>query len=317
MLDLNDLFFFSAVVKYRGFSAAARALDIPKSRLSKHIAALEERLGVRLLERSSRSFQVTDVGWAFYEQCQDVVASAEAAEALVAEARSEPKGLMRVSAPTGLSHRLERLLPAFLRAHPLVNLQLLLLNRPVNVIEERIDLALRVRSRLDSDPQLIMRKLGTSNSILVASPQLIAEHGGSLTLDSLRDMPCLVLGDHGARSVWPLVHSDGRTIELSLEPRFVCSDFDLLRYAALAGLGVSLLPEEVCSQDIANGRLVHVLPDWKGATVIVHAIFTARHGLPPAVRALIDYLAEEFEGSGDDTVEVDDATGRTVQSSAN
>lgn len=297
MLDLNDLFFFSAVVKYRGFSSAARALEIPKSRLSKHVAGLEERLGVRLLERSSRSFQVTEIGQALYERCEDVVASAEAAEAVVAEARSEPKGLVRISSPTGLVHRLERLLPGFLSAYPLVRLQLLLINRPVDLIEERIDLALRVRSKLDSDPLLIMRKLGTSNSVLVATPQLVAQYGDSLSLDSLTEVPSLMLSEPGARSIWQLVHADGRTIDIPLEPRMLCSDFDLLKRMVLDGLGVSLLPEEICSADIAAGTLVRVLPDWSGAAVTIHAVFTARRGLPPAVRALIDHLAEKFEGS--------------------
>jgi len=296
MLDLNDLFFFSVVIKYRGFSAASRALQIPKSRLSKRVAGLEERLGVRLLERSSRSFQITEVGQALYERCEDVVASAVAAEALVAEARSEPRGVVRLSCPTGLVYRLERLLPGFLSAHPMVRLQLLLINRPVDLIAERIDIALRVRSRLDTEPLLMMRKLGVSNSVLVASPQFVLQRQG-LTLDTLGSCPSLMLSEQGARPVWKLEHSDGRTADIALEPRLLCSDFDVLRLMVLDGLGVSLLPEEICAGDIERGAMVRVLPEWSGAVMTIHAIFTARHGLPPAVRALIDFLAQEFPAS--------------------
>jgi DNA-binding transcriptional LysR family regulator len=147
-LDLNDLFYFAEVVSHGGFAAAGRALREPKSKLSRRIAALEARLGVRLIERSSRRFRVTDVGQSFHDRCKAMIAEAEGAEAIVAEAQSEPHGLLRMSCPTGLVEPISGLLNQFLERYPKVRLQLIATDRPVDLIDERIDVALRVRTSI-------------------------------------------------------------------------------------------------------------------------------------------------------------------------
>ncbi len=289
--DLNDLVYFAEVVAHGGFAAAGRALREPKSKLSRRIAGLEARLGVRLIERSSRRFRVTDVGQSFYERCKAMLAEAERAEALVAEAQSEPHGLIRMSCPTGLVEPISDLVAQFLARYPKVRLQLVAIDRPVDLIEERIDVALRVRTTLDGDASLTMRSLGNSIRILVASAQ-IASHVGSV--EDLASQPTLSTTDDQGDVNWFLETDDGKTHTLQHEPRIGCADFAAVRAAAIAGLGVALLPDHTCRQALAEGKLVRVLPGWRGMKGLVHLVFTTRRGLPPAVRAFIDSLAAGF-----------------------
>ncbi|MDR6817611.1 DNA-binding transcriptional LysR family regulator [Neorhizobium sp. 2083] len=289
--DLNDLFYFAKVVAHGGFAAAGRALREPKSKLSRRVAGLEARLGVRLIERSSRRFRVTDVGRSFYERCTAMLAEAERAEALVAEAQSEPHGLIRMSCPTGLVEPITALVTQFLAQYPKVRLQLIAIDRPVDLIEERIDVALRVRTSLDGDASLTMRSLGNSVRILVASPQLANR---IRIVDDLATQPTLSTTDDQGEVNWFLETDDGRTHTLRHEPRIGCADFSAVRAAALAGLGVALLPDHTCRQALEEGKLVRVLPTWRGMKGLVHLVFTTRRGLPPAVRKFIDGLAAGF-----------------------
>ena len=172
MQDLNDLYFFAQVVSHGGFAPAGRVLKIPKSKLSRRVAQLEERLGVRLIERSSRRFRVTEIGQTFFEQSQLAVSAAERAEAMVAASLSEPKGVVRFSCPTGLVEVISPMLPDFLSLYPRVRIELVATDRAVDLITERIDVALRVRIKLDTDAALTMRTLARSRRILLASPAL-------------------------------------------------------------------------------------------------------------------------------------------------
>lgn len=289
--DLNDLAYFAEVVAHGGFAPAGRALREPKSKLSRRVAALESRLGVRLIERSSRRFRVTDVGQSFYERCKAMMAEAQHAEAVVAEAHSEPHGLIRMSCPTGLVEPISAIVTQFLARYPKVRLQLVALDRPVDLIEERIDVALRVRTSLDGDASLTMRSLGNSIRILVASPQIASRIAD---LDGLARMPTLSTTDDQGEVNWFLEAEDGRAHTLRHEPRMGCADFTAVRAAAIAGLGVALLPDHSCRQALAEGKLVRVLPAWRGMTGLVHLVFTTRRGLPPAVRKYIDALAAGF-----------------------
>jgi DNA-binding transcriptional LysR family regulator len=289
--DLNDLVYFAEVVAHGGFAAAGRALHEPKSKLSRRIAGLETRLGVRLIERSSRRFRVTDIGQSFYERCKSMLAEAERAEAVVAEAQSEPSGVVRMSCPTGLIEPVSALMTQYLERHPKVRLQLVATDRAVDLIEERIDIALRVRTSLDNDASLTMRSLGESVRILVASPELAR---GINDIEDLKLLPTLSTSDDQADSDWHLVTDDSRTHVLRHAPRVGCADFSAVRTAAIAGLGVAFLPDHTCRQALDAGSLVRVLPAWRGMRGLVHLVFTTRRGLPPAVRKLIDCLATGF-----------------------
>jgi DNA-binding transcriptional LysR family regulator len=289
--DLNDYTYFVEVVAHGGFAAAGRALREPKSKLSRRIAGLEARLGARLIERSSRRFRVTEVGQSFYERCRAMLMEAEQAEALVAEAQAEPRGRIRFSCPTGLVELISSLVATFLDRYPHVRLQLVATDRPVDLIEERIDVALRVRTALGSDPALTMRSLGESTRILVASPQMASRTRG---IERLGLLPTLATSDDPGEVEWHLEAEDGRTHVLRHAPRMSCGDLAAVRDVAIAGLGVALLPDHLCRQALKEGRLMHVLPEWRGRRGLVHLIFTTRRGLPPAVRALIDHLAASF-----------------------
>lgn len=190
MQDLNDLAFFHAVATHQGFSAAARATGLPKATLSKRVALLEERLGVRLLERTTRRLRLTDVGQSVYEQVEAMLAGAEAAEAVAARAQAEPNGMVRVSCPQVMLQDLViGILTGFLRRHPKVRVQLKILNRPADLVEDRVDVALRIRRSLDTDPNLIVRAMSRTRLVLVASPALLGRLAGRSPLSACLSCP--------------------------------------------------------------------------------------------------------------------------------
>jgi DNA-binding transcriptional LysR family regulator len=195
--DLNDLRFFAAVVEHGGFSAAGRALGVPKSRLSKRIALLEERLGVRLLQRTTRRFAVTEVGERFHTHCRAMLEEAQAAQDVVDELRAEPRGIVRVSCPTSLAQTVvAHVLPDFLVQYPKVQVRILATNRRVDVINEGIDIAIRVRSKLDADAALVLRTFGQSRVLLAANPKFLDEHGRPATPAELERLPLLSQFEH-------------------------------------------------------------------------------------------------------------------------
>ncbi|RVJ28402.1 LysR family transcriptional regulator [Sinorhizobium medicae] len=293
MQDLNDIALFAAVVKNNGFSAAARDLNVPKSKLSKHVARLEEQLGVRLLERSTRKLRMTEIGRIFYEHAQGLLDGVAAAEAEIAAVRAEPTGVVRLACPIGFTPMLADILPAFHRRYPGVRLLITATNRRIDLIEERIDVALRARDQLDTDNQLIVRKFGEVRQRLAASPTLLARLG-EITTDKLSQMPTLTMNEQNPNDIWRLVHATGGTIEIAHRPVIGCSDFLILERAAIEGMGIALLPDHICERAFRSGALVPVLPEWTSGNVMVHLVFPSRHGLLPATRALIDYLAENL-----------------------
>ncbi|HEX2603390.1 MAG TPA: LysR family transcriptional regulator [Oxalicibacterium sp.] len=293
MRDLNDYLLFAEVVMSGSFAAAGRKLHMPKSTLSRRIAALESRLGVRLIERSTRRFRVTEVGQAFYERCRAIMLDVEQAESVVSEAVGEPKGTVRCSCPLGLVETLSPTLSAFLTAYPKAQLQLVAVDRPVDLIEERIDVAIRVRTQLDTDAALIVRTLARSRRILVAAPAL-ANRCANEDLSRLSELPTLGTADHGEAITWEFSGPDGEARTVVHQPRMACADFAAVRNAAVAGLGVALLPDHACACELKDGRLVQLFPQWQTTEGIVHMVFTTRRGLPPVVRAFIDHIAEAF-----------------------
>src|SRR5579863_3389079 len=274
MHDLNDLQFFAAVVAHRSFSAAARVLGVPKSRVSLRVALLEERLGVRLLERSTRSLRVTEVGQQIYEHARTVIDEADAVEDVALRIRSEPRGLVRISCPHGLHEILSGALPDFLAAHPSLRVQVVMTNRRVDLIEEGIDIALRIRERLDTDADVQLKKIGTSKRVLVAAPQLLAETGRPSAPADLKRYPLLQQQEQAGPSSWTLTSRAGQKETIEFQARLATGDFALLVAAACAGAGIALLPRRNCSAELTSGRLVHVLAPWGTPDGIVHLVFT-------------------------------------------
>ncbi|WPC06134.1 LysR family transcriptional regulator [Pseudomonas sp. MBLB4123] len=295
MDDLNDLYYFAQVVEHGGFAPAGRALNTPKSKLSRRIALLEERLGVRLLQRSTRHFSVTEIGQEYHRHCLAMLVEAQAAREAIERTRSEPQGLVRMSCPTTLlQYRVGDLVSRFMVEHPKVQVQLEATNRRVDVIGEGLDLALRVRFPPLDSSDLVMRVLGDSPQRLVASPAFLRGLELPLRPADLSGLPSLDWGpprDHR----WCLEGPDGATAEVRHRPRLISDDMTILRRAALRGVGVVQLPCMVVERDLQAGRLLDIMPQWAPRSGVVHALFPSRRGLLPAVRGLIDFLAEHLQ----------------------
>lgn len=297
MEDLNDLYYFVKVVEHGGFTQAGRALAMPKSKLSRRIAALEERYDVRLLQRSTRHFSVTDTGYEFYQHCVAVMVEAEAARAVIESKRAAPQGIIRMSCPTALlEYRISDLLTGFMAEYPKVHIHLEATNRRVDVLGEGLDLALRVRFPPLEDSGLVMRVLSDSPQRLVASSAFLKCRTPPVSPADLAALPSLDWGparDH----VWQLVGPEGAQAQVRHRPRYITDDMSALRMAARNGIGVAQLPCMVVEQDLQNGALVDVMPGWEPKGGIVHAVFPSRRGLLPAVRLMIDYLATHIKRS--------------------
>ncbi|VWD14162.1 LysR substrate-binding domain-containing protein [Burkholderia contaminans] len=294
MDDLNDLYYFVKVVEHGGFTQAGRALDVPKSTLSRRIAALEAQYDVRLLQRTTRRFTVTETGREFYERCLAVLVEAEAAREVVERRHAEPRGIVRVSCPTALlEYRVSELIARFMAIHPQVQVHLEATNRRVDLLSEGIDLALRVRFPPLEDSDLVMRILGDSPQRLVAAPHWLGGRAAPSDPAELAGVPSLDWGP-ARHHVWQLVGPNGEQVPLRHHPRFITDDLHALRDAAIHGVGIVQLPCMVVEDDLRNGTLVDVLPGWAPKGGVIHAVFPSRRGLLPRVRLLIDFLAEHI-----------------------
>jgi DNA-binding transcriptional LysR family regulator len=295
MQDLNDLYYFAMVVDHGGFAAAERALGIPKSRLSRRISQLEADMGVRLLQRSTRRFAVTDVGQGVYRHAQTMLAEAQAAREVVDRLSAQPRGVVRVSVPVSLAQQeIPALLPDFLALYPEVRVQLLVSNRRFDLINEGVDVALRVRTKLEDDGSLVMRTFGPIQSLLVANPKYLDGMGRPKTPADLAEHVTLNMSEEDHSQRWHL-HGPGGVVEtVALRPRVTGFDFPLLRSLARRGVGITLLPENLCAELVHQGELEVVLPEWRLPEGICHAVFASRRGLLPAVRVFIDFLAERL-----------------------
>jgi DNA-binding transcriptional LysR family regulator len=293
MQDITNLVLFARIVAAGSISAAARELRMPKSTLSRRLADLESAQGVRLLHRATRQLTLTEVGREFLVHCQAIARSAEAAAQLTQEVQAVPKGELRFSCPYALSQvTMVRLLPPFMKRYPQVKVHMIATNQPVNLVEDRIDVALRVRDRID-DSSLIARALAPAPNALYASPALLKHNPPQHPLDLLQ-LPTLSMDYSSGRYEFALKHRSGEKLTLRHNPCLITDDMSVLAAAAAEGLGVAQLPDYRCRDEVMGGRLVRVLPEWSSPSGIVHLVYTHRGGLLPAVRAFIDYLVQEM-----------------------
>ncbi|KPU59909.1 bacterial regulatory helix-turn-helix, lysR family protein [Pseudomonas fluorescens] len=298
MEDLNTLYYFTQVVEHHGFAAAGRALDMPKSKLSRRIAELEERLGVRLLHRTSRHCSLTEIGQAYYQRCLAMRVEAESAAELIERNRSEPQGLVRVSCPTALLNSwVGPMLTRYMLKYPLVELFIESTNRRVDLIHEGFDIALRVRFPPLENTDMVMKVLGNSTQSVVGSPAFLSRLSTPASPADLSGLPSLHWGAAQREYQWELFGADGSTAMIRHAPRMVTDDLLALRHAAVAGIGIVHLPSVVVRDEIAAGQLVELVPGWSPKSGVIHAIFPSRRGLLPSVRTLIDFLGEEFSRS--------------------
>jgi DNA-binding transcriptional LysR family regulator len=295
MHDLNDLFFFAKVVDHSGFAAAARALGMPRSRISRRIGLLEERLGVRLIQRSTRRFTVTEIGREYHRHCVAMLVEAGAAQDVVEQVRTTPQGIVRVSCPSALlTFHVADMVARFMAASPKVQVHLEDTNRRVDVIREGFDVSLRVRFPPLEESDLVLRVFGESKQKLVASPGLLQRIGRPRLPAELSTLPSLSWASLNQEQVWHLEGPNGATLNVPHRPRLVTENMMALRLAALQGTGIVQLPTMVIEPELSEGQLVDVLPEWAPQTGIIHALFPSRRGLLPSVRAFIDFLAAEY-----------------------
>jgi len=293
--DLNDLYYFVQAVERGGFAPAGRALGLPKSKLSRRIALLEERLQVRLIQRTSRRFAVTDIGKAYFVRCKAMLAEAEAAQSLIDALHAEPCGTIRLACPVGLLHaRVGAMLVGFAQQYPEVQIQLAGMNRPADVVRERLDLALRVQPEPLEDTDLAMRVLGHDAPCLVAAAALLDKYPLPACPADLAAWPSLGYGPPMEGHLWTLRGPDGATVAQQHQPVFVTTDMVTLRQAVLGGVGVAQLPAMLVREELATGALVRLLPDWTPRPEVIHLVFPSRRGVPPSVRLLIEFLAAQF-----------------------
>jgi DNA-binding transcriptional LysR family regulator len=301
MRDLNDLYYFVQAVDHGGFAPAGRALGIPKSKLSRRIAMLEEQLGIRLIQRSTRHFTVTDIGRSYYEHCKAMLIQAEAAQDVIDASLAEPRGVIRMTCPIALLHvHIGAMLADFMAKYPLITVHLEGTNRRVDVMSEAVDVAVRVRVPPLESSDLVMRVLADRSQCLIASPALIQRLGFPVSPSELHGWPSLSQGIMQQTYTWSLYGPNDVHAILHHVPRFVTTDMITLRNAALAGVGVVQLPLLMVCDQLANGSLVRVVPEWAPQREIIHLVFPSRRGLLPAVRALVDYLAERFRTIDED-----------------
>jgi DNA-binding transcriptional LysR family regulator len=297
MNDLNDLAYFAHVAEHGGFAAAERVTGIPKSKLSRRIAALEQRLGVRLIQRSTRRFAITDIGQRTLQHARAMLAEADAAQALARDESAAPRGTVRLACPPALlQHAVGDMLARFLNAWPQVALQVQSTNRNVDVWQDGVDLALRVRApgaALLQDE--IVKPLALSAHLLVAAPALLANAAPPATPADLARLPTLALGNSPDAARWRLTGPAGALAEVPLQPRLVVDDMGALLCAALAGVGCAALPRLMVHGPLTRGDLQEVLPGWAPPPGVVQAAFASRQGVRPAVRQLLDALAADFE----------------------
>lgn len=299
MQDLNDLYYFAQVVKYGGFAPAGRALAIPKSKLSRRISLLEENLGLRLIHRSTRSFSVTETGELYLKHCQSMLIEAEAAQEAIEFLRSEPRGKVKLSCPVELLQAdVRHMLPKFMNKFPNINLQVDSTNRRVDLVAEGIDVAIRVRPPPLEDSDLVLKILAQRPWAMVASPTLFVEQAAPKNEAELATFPSLDRQPSSQQMnpnhTWRLAPQGKASNTIKHSPKLITDSMLSLEAAAVAGIGIVELPKIIVNRALKTGELIQLLPDWQCECDIVHVVYPSRRGQIPAVRALIDFLAEEF-----------------------
>jgi DNA-binding transcriptional LysR family regulator len=296
MLDLNDFLYFVQVVERRGFTAAGRALGMPKSTLSYRMKKLEAELGVRLLNRTSRHFAPTQAGEEFYRHAASMVRAANEAEALVRQRVKDPFGVVRFTAAIGTAQfALREILMNFVQEHPRIQLAEYVTSRQIDLLAENFDVAVRAHSETLPNSTLVSRTLAVAPWILVAGTVSLKAGGLPKTPQDLKHFPSLFVWRANTAPAWRL-RPQAKTrrqseVTLALTPRLVSNDLSTLKHAAVNGMGIAALPAYVCKSELRSRQLTRILPGWVAGESTFTALLPHRVGLLPAVRIFVDYLA--------------------------
>jgi DNA-binding transcriptional LysR family regulator len=278
------------VVQAGSFTAAARRLKMPKSSVSRKVSDLEERIGARLLHRTTRKLGLTDAGRIYFERAAPIVSDIEQADQAVGESQAAPRGLLRVTAPLSFA-LLGPMVASFLERYPEVRVELVCADRVVNLVEEGFDVAIRAGRLVDST--LIARRLGAMKRVLVASAGYLKRHPRPKSPADLEKHPCIAFGSAPAPTLWTL-HSGEKKVDVRVPARLSANDMDMMLAAARAGIGIAWLPEHLVTVELAKGRLERVLSDWSSPETPVHAVYPSARHLSQKVSAFVELLREEF-----------------------
>jgi DNA-binding transcriptional LysR family regulator len=291
-MDLDQVRVFTRVAQSGSFTAAARLLGMPKSSVSRRVAELEAALGARLLNRTTRKLSLTDAGRLYFARTARIIEDLEAADRAVLELQAEPRGTLRLTAPSDMAGAaLLRALRLFRERYPQVALVLLPTNRRVDLVGEGVDLALRAGPLAESS--LVGRRLPVPRLQLYASPGYLERHGTPRTLADLQSHECLVFDADSTARRWQLEGPAG-PVDVAVRGSFAANDFGALLHACLEGMGIAMLPGMNVLGEEQSGRLRRVLPDHGGPESLLHAVYPSPSHLTPKVRVLIDFLSEYF-----------------------
>jgi DNA-binding transcriptional LysR family regulator len=291
--DLNDMMLFIAVIDAGSFTLAAQRLNIPKANISRKISRLEQQLGVILLERTTRSQHITDVGSQYLVHCRHISQEIELAETSISELLTEVKGQLRIGVSVGMGHDIIKpVLGQFMRQYPALNLQLNLLNSRVDLIEEGYDLVIRIGELEDS--RLVAKRLGKVARKIYTSPDYVKQHGEIKSIEQLSKASFLLMSSiqHNERL---LLTSKEKQHELTVMPRMLVDDFLILKQMIIEGLGVSIMPDYMCEHELANAKLIQLLPSWGMLDVNVYALYPKHRLNVPKVKAFLDFIQTVFK----------------------
>jgi DNA-binding transcriptional LysR family regulator len=289
-MDLNEMIVFARVVRAGSFTAAAGALGMPKSTVSRKVTELEARLEARLLNRTTRKLSLTDVGRTYYDYCARIADEIEDAERAVGALQAAPRGTLRVTSGTNNAY-LGPIINDYLQRHPEVRIELFCTGRTVDLVEERFDVGIRAGSL--SDSTLVARSLGEVRWFLVGAPAYLKKRGRPRSLDDLEKHDCITFGAAPDGAGLRLARG-GRSAHVEVSPRLLVNDFDVIHAAARAGLGLALLPAYQCLDDIRARRLERVLRDWDAPSTPVHVVYPSTRHVSPKVKSFIDHLHERM-----------------------
>jgi len=290
MLDLNDMAIFAAVAESESLSAAGRRLDIPKSRISRHLRRLEERLGTRLIDRTTRTLSVTEAGHALLGHCQRIVEEAEHAEISIHQLTEIPRGVLRVSVPVAFGQQVMAAhLSEFLAAYPDINLKLLLTNRRVDLISEGVDVAIRGGPLEDSS--LVSRRLSSTSAKLYASRSYLSRFGSPARVNQLASHRLIAASETEMTSRWKLAGPRGADKTISFEPYASVNDVSVAQRLAEDGVGIALLPSYLAQ---SSKTLTPILPRWESPPISLFVLYPSRRGTTPKVRAFVDFVADRI-----------------------
>ena len=289
MFDLNEMAIFVKVVEAQSFTGAANLLDLPKSTVSRKITQLEERLGVRLIQRTTRTLRLTETGTTYYERCSQIMGHIEDANITVTQMQEKPTGTLRITAPVLFGeYILSDLVSTFMKEHPQLDIEIVLSDTCIDLIQEGIDLAFRVGNLADST--LIARRLGQVQAIVCATPEYLERHGKPEHPSDLKDHRCVAMPSF---THWSFFGPEGE-VDVTIRPNLVINDFNAIQKSVLSGCGISAIPAILCADKIEEGKLVPLLCPWRFRKSDIHAVYPSNRHLATKVRTFVDYTFDRL-----------------------